>query len=77
MQGTIAHRVGLNGQRGREQIQVFSNDSLYFLLVKDTDYVISVVILTVFIAGSVDTQASEHSFQLEPQPPVIVQAPTW
>ena len=77
MQGSIAHRVGLNGQRGREQIQVFSNDSLYFLLVKDTDYVISVVILTVFIAGSVDTQASEHSFQLEPQPPVIVQAPTW
>lgn len=77
MQGTIAHRVGLNGQWGREQIQAFSNDTLCFLLVKDTDYVISVVILTVFISGSMDTQASKHSFQLEPQPPIIVQAPTW
>ena len=32
----------------QEQIQVFSNDTLYFLLVKDTDYVIYTVLFTVF-----------------------------
>lgn len=62
---------------GEGQAKVFSDDSLYFLLVETPWLCYSIVIPTVFVPGPMDPQANDPSFYSELWPRIIVQPPIW